>query len=232
MTPQLAQEILDKIVGQIFGYKNPLTLEVFMQKYAFDVRLPQQVNDSTTGEVTWAGSTNPSKFITMENARARSEEADNLMPARPLPNIPALLAAWNETNFMSTERQNESINIAESDDITRSENVYRSQFIVDCKNVLFSDGCHNSEFMAACQRSQKSTFSIKVDESQNVTNSFFVTWCNKVGNSFFINDCFDVTDCMFCTNIAGKQYCVANMQYEEAEYRRLKDMVVRWILTS
>ena len=41
-----------------------------------------------------------------------------------------------------------------------------------------------------------------------------------------------MTDCMFCTNLAGKQFCIANMQYEEAEYRRVKDMVVRWILSS
>ncbi|MEO7364124.1 MAG: hypothetical protein ABIV43_01300 [Candidatus Saccharimonadales bacterium] len=231
MTPQIAQEILDKIVGQVFGYKNPLTLEVFMQKYAFDVRLPQQVNDSTTGEVTWAGSTSPTKFITMANARKRSEEED-LMPTRPLPDIQSILTAWNETNYMSTERQVESINVYESDNITMSENIYRSQFVVNSKNILFSDGCHNDEFLAASQRSQTSTFSIKVDDSQNVTNSFFITWCNKVNNSFFVNDCFDLTDCMFCTNLAGKQYCIANMQYDEVEYKRIKDMVVRWILTS
>jgi hypothetical protein len=226
-----AQEILDKIVGQVFGYKNPMMLEQFMQKYAFDVRLPRQVNDSTTGEVTWAGSTNPTKFITMANARKRGEDQD-LMPGRALPDIQSILAAWNETNYMSTERMIESVNVGESDNIVQSENVLRSQFITRSKNILFSDAINDSEFLAASQRSQTSTFSVKVDDSQNVANSFFVTWSNKVTNSFFINDCFDVTDCMFCTNTAGKQYCVANMQYDEAEYRRIKDMVVRWILTS
>lgn len=202
-----------------------------MQKYAFDVKLPQLVNDSTTGEVTWSGSTNPSKFITMANARKRSEDQD-LMPARQLPDVQSVLNAWSEINFMSTERQNEAMCIAESDNIIQSENVFRSQFIVRSKNILFSDGMHDSEYVAASQRSQTSTFSIKVDDSQNIANSFFVTWSNKVSGSFFINDCFDVTDCMFCTNTAGKQYCVANMQYTEDEYRRIKDMVVRWILTS
>ena len=231
MTPQVAQEILDKIVGQVFGYKNPFTLEQFMQKYAFDVRLPMQVNDSTTGEITWASSTNPTKFMTMANARKRSEEQD-LLPTRPLPDIQSILTAWNETNYMSTERQMESINIAESDDVTKSENVFRSQSIRNSKNILFSDGMFDNQFMAASQRCNNSTFRIKVDDSQNIANSFFVIWCNKVTNCLFVNDCFDLTDCMFCTNMAGKQYCVANMQYEEAEYRRIKDMVVRWILTS
>lgn len=231
MTPQLAQEILDKIVGQVFGYKNPFTLEQFMQKYAFDVRLPMQVNDSTTGEITWASSTNPTKFMTMANARKRSEQQD-LLPTRPLPDIQSILTAWNETNYMSTERQIESINVAESDDVTSSENIFRSQSIRNSKNILFSDGMFDNQFMAASQRCNNSTFSIKVDDSRNISNSFFVIWCNKVTNSFFVNDCFDMTDCMFCTNMAGKQFCVANMQYEEAEYRRIKDMVVRWILTS
>jgi hypothetical protein len=231
MTPAQAQQLLDKIIGQVFGYQNPLSLEQFMQKYAFDIRLPVQVNDSTTGEVTWAGSNNASKFITMANARKRGEDQD-LMPARPLPDIQSILAAWSETNFMSTERQMEAINIAESDNIVQSENVFRSQFIQRSKNILFSDAMHDSEFIAASQRSQTSSFSVKVDDSQNISNSFFVTWSNKVNNSFFINDCFDVTDCMFCTNTAGKQYCIANMQYTQEEYMKIKDMVVRWILTS
>ncbi len=38
-----AKEIADKIVGQIFGFQNPYSLEQFINKFAFDVRLPQQV---------------------------------------------------------------------------------------------------------------------------------------------------------------------------------------------
>ena len=40
MTSQEAKIVLDKIVGQIFGYQNPYTLEQFAEKFAFDVRLP------------------------------------------------------------------------------------------------------------------------------------------------------------------------------------------------
>lgn len=41
MDSKIAQATLDKIIGQIFGYQNPFTLEQFQAKYAFDVRLPQ-----------------------------------------------------------------------------------------------------------------------------------------------------------------------------------------------
>ena len=57
-----AKEILDKIIGQIFGYQNPLTLEQAMTKFAFDLRLPQQVYDGTTNESTWASSINPTRL--------------------------------------------------------------------------------------------------------------------------------------------------------------------------
>jgi hypothetical protein len=232
MTPQIAQEILDKIVGQVFGYKNPMTLEQFAQKYAFDVRQPMQVADSTTGEMTWVGSTNPAKFMTLNNVKKQIEANDFMVPTQPIDTIETLLSLWNTTNYMATERQLESINIAESDNILKSENVYRSQDVNTSKNVLFSDGAFFSEYVAASQRASNNSFCIKIDDSALCSDSFMVTWSNKATSSYFVSNCYDITDCMFCSHLSGKQYCVANMQYDEAEYRRIKDMVVRWILTS
>ena len=73
MNKDVAQEILDKVVGTVFGYKNPLNLEQAMQKFAFDLRLPQQVYDSVDGSATWAISVNPSKFISLDNVRKYGE---------------------------------------------------------------------------------------------------------------------------------------------------------------
>jgi hypothetical protein len=232
MTSQEAKAVLDKIVGQIFGYQNPYTLEQFVQKFAFDVRLPAEVHDSTTGEPTWASSTNPTKFMTLDNSRKRAEVDDFMLPKRPLNNIQEILAAWNETNYTATERQIESINVHESDCIYNCENVYRSQDCSQSKNILFTDSGHHSESIAAVQRSKNITNSIRVDDSQNTDSSFSVSWSNKVSKSFFINDCFDVMECMFCSHIAGKRFCVANIQLEEAEYRKLEAEVKKWILTS
>jgi hypothetical protein len=232
MIAQEAKKVLDTIVGQVFGYQNPFTLEQFMQKYAFDVRLPSEVYDSTTGEKTWASSTNPTKFITRDNARKRGEIDDFMLPKRELNNIQDILAAWSETNYTSTERYLESINIHESDTINSCENVYRSQDCTGSKNVLFCDGAIDSEFVAAQQRSIRTTFSIRVEDSQNISNSFSVVWSNKVTNSFFINDCFDVSDSMFCSHLAGKRFCIANMQYTEEEYNKIRKIVIHWILTN
>lgn len=237
MTTSQAQALLDAIIGQVFGYKNPLTIEQFMQKFTFDVRLPQRVIDAADGSETWAQSTNPTKFIKMENARGleiagASKDTDYLRPARKLESMQDIMAAWNEINFTTTERVLDSLNVSQSDNVSYSENVYRSQDVRNSKNVILSDGVNDSEYMAACQRSGNSTFCIRLDDSGECTNSFSVAWCGRITNCFFISDASDMEDSMFCTNIKGKRFCVANMQFDEHEYRRLRDIVARWILTS
>lgn len=224
-----AKSILDKVVGQVFGYQNPLGLEQAMQKFAFDVRLPQQVFDAVDGTPTWAQSTNPNKFMKLDNARSSES---GLRPARPLNNLQDILTAWNEINYTTTERQKDSLNIAESDNIYYSENVYRSQDIHRSKNVLFSDGAYDSEFVVAAQRAATNNFCIRIEDSGESSNSFGISWSIKIVNSFFIHDCANMQDSMFCTNMRDGRFCIANMQFDEAEYRRLREQVVRWILTA
>lgn len=231
MTKEEAKKILDSIVGQVFGYQNPLSLEQWVEKFTFDVRLPQPVQDATDGSQTWATSTNPTKFIEMNKARVISDATDGLQPKRPINNLQELLAVWNEVNYTTTERQIESINVAESDDIRHSENILHSQNIDKSKNILYSDGLMDCESVFASQRSHACTNSIRVDDSNTCSNSFGITWCAKISNCLFMNDCGDMQDSMFCTNIGGKRFCVANMQFEEAEYRKLREEVVRWILS-
>jgi hypothetical protein len=237
MTPQQAQALLDKIVGQVFGYKNPLNLEQFMQKFTFDIRLPQPVIDATDGSTTWAQSTNPTRFVRLENARnmelgGASSKTDNLRPKRQLNNIDDILGAWGEINLTTTERIKESMHVAESDVVYYSENIYRSQDIRRSKNLLFCDGIQNCEFLVASQRSGQCTFCIRAEDSGESTNCFNISWSTRLTNCFFMHDAADMQDSMFCTNIKGKRFCIANMQYEEAEYNKIKEIVMRWVLTS
>jgi len=46
-----------------------------------------------------------------------------------------------------------------------------------------------------------------------------------------MHDCGDMQDSMFCSNMKGRRFCIANMQFDEAEYRRLREQVVGWILS-
>ncbi len=236
MTEREAQELLDKIVGQVLGYQNVLSLEQFMQKFTFDVRLPQPVVDATDGSRTWSQSVNPVRFVSMIHAReleiaGAGPDTDFLRPARRLSSVDDIMAAWNEVNFTTSERLIDSLNVAQSDNIYFSENVFRSQDVRKSKNVLFTDGLDNSEFIVAGQRSANSTFCIRLEDSTECTNSFNVAWSARLTNCLFMQDSADMQDSMFCSNVKGKRFCVANMQYDEAEYRRLRDIVVRWILS-
>lgn len=228
-----AKEILDKVVGAVFGYQNPLTLEQAMEKFAFDLNLPQQVYDSITGEETWAVSANPSRFVKFDNTHNPAvRDTEWTIPKRQVNSIEDILQAWSETNYTSTERYIESINLAQSDSVNNSENIYRSSWIRQSKNVIFSQDCGDSEYLVASSRSIASSFCIRAEDSQLCSNSFNVLWSAKVTNSYFIQDCYDVMDCMFCSHIAGKQYCIANMQFEKEEYEKLKLQVIQWIFNS
>lgn len=227
-----AKEVLDKIVGQVFGYQNPLSLEQFINKFAFDVRLPQQVFDSTTNQPTWAQSTNPTRFITMQNAWDRQDSGGWDIPKKPLNNIQDILTAWNDVNLTATERFIDSTNVAESDNTYFSEYVYRSLDVHSSKNIILSDTVLNSEFIAASQRSNTSSFCIRLEDSKECSNSFSISWSGKITNSFFLHDCNNVQDSMFCSHLSGKRFCIANMQFEEEEYKKIREIVVRWILTA
>jgi hypothetical protein len=235
MTEPQAQELLDKIIGQIFGFKNPYSLDDFKTKYAFDLRLPIQVNDGFTGEETYAQSVNPTKFMTQKNTFVFKIEGreDWMQPKQDLKNIEDILRAWEPINFTTTERQIDSLNVSKSDNVTQSENVYYSLDIHNSKNILLCDGIYDGgDHLAASARSQNSTYSARLEDSQNCSNSFSISWSANIANSMFIHDAYGLYECLFCSHMRDKKFCVANMQFEEAEYFKIKEMVSRWVLTS
>ena len=98
--------------------------------------------------------------------------------------------------------------------------------------MIFCDSCGSSEFLLASQRSGSSSFCIRTDDSKDCSNSYNVVCSNKIMNSLFIQDCFDLHECMFCSHIASKKYCIANMQFDEEEYFLIKKSIIDWILNS
>lgn len=232
MDKQQAKGILDKIVQQVFSIKNPLTLDQFAEKFAFDVRLPEKVKDAVDGSVTWSSTTNPTKFIKIEHARDNgANDSDGMYATQPIKDLADLLSKWEHVNLTTVEYAIDSLNVAESDMIMHSENVFRSANIERSKNILFSDSVFDSEFMFGSQRSGLSTFCIRADDSIRCANSFGVSRSADLTNCIMMHDCGDMQDSMFCSNMKGRQFCIANMQFEEMEYRRLQKEVIAWILS-
>ena len=216
-------EIINQVMMGIFGKKNPWNLQEFMEKFAFDIKLPVMVYDSITG----AESMNSTRFVTSKNERARETW---MLPKRKVESIDDIIEIWRETNYTTTERNFGSIDVAQSDTIYESEKVWRSANCNRCKNIAFCDGCHASEYLVASQRSGSSTYCLRVDDSANCTNSYNVICSGKISNSLFIQDANSLHECMFCSHIANKRYCIANMQFEKDEYFEIKKAVIDWIL--
>ena len=225
-------EIVNKIFNSVFDKDNVYTLNILLEKYAFDIKLPKQVNDSTTNEITWADSISSGRFITNKNMEKKEKQEGWMLPRRELNNLQELIDIWNSINLTTTERIYDSIDVTESDTIFRCESVYRSTGCSDCKNIVYCDSCLDSEFLLASQRSNTCNFCIRCDDSKDCSNSYNIICSNKVSNSLFIQDCFDLYECMFCSHIASKRFCIANMQFEKEEYFEIKKIIIEWILNS
>ena len=232
MNDTKALEIIDKIFKNIFGKGNELSLDDILEKYAFDVKLPKMVNDSTTNEVTWADSINSGRFITNKNMEEKDKTTGWMLPKKEIHNLQELIDIWNSINLTTTERVYDSINVSKSDTIYGCENVYRSTDCINSKNIIYCDSCTNSEFLLASQRTSSSVFCIRCDDSKDCSNSYNVICSSKVSNSLFIQDCSQLYECMFCSHISSKKYCIANMQFEEKEYYEIKKLIIEWILNS
>lgn len=232
MNDSIALEVVNKIFNNVFDENNQYSLDELLEKFAFDVKLPKQVNDSTTNEVTWADSINSGKFITNENMQKRDMLEGWMLPKREVNNLQELIDVWNTINLTTTERVYDSINVVKSDTIYGCENVYRSSDCFSSKNIVYCDSCSSSEYVLASQRSGTCNFCIRTDDSKQCSNSYNVICSSKIRNSLFIQDCFDLYECIFYSHISSKRFCIANMQFEEDEYYEIKKAIIEWILNS
>lgn len=232
MNSEETLKIINKIFLGIFDKENIYTLDEILEKYAFDIKLPKKVNDSTTNEETWADSIASGRFITNTNMEKRDKEEGWMLEKVSITSLEDIINIWNKINLTTTERVYDSINVSKSDTIYRSENVYHSTGCNDCKNIVYTDSCGSSNFLLACQRTINSNFCIRVDDSKDCSNSYNVICSSKISNSLFIQDSFDLYECMFCSHLSSKRFCIANMQFEESEYYQIKKLIIEWILSK
>lgn len=232
MNDKQCKTVIDGIFMELFNQKCPINLEEILSEFAFDIRLPNKVIDGVTGEETWASSINSNKYITQTNMEKYDTYKGWMRPKKEVSSLDEILKLWNKINYTTTERNYDSINVSKSDTIYSCENVYRSQDCRECKNTIFSDSCGNSEYILACQRSSNCSYCIRVDDSNNCSNSYNVICSAKISNSFFIQDANSLHECMFCSHIENRRYCIANMQFSREEYFEIKEGVIKWIVSQ
>ncbi len=232
MNDNEALNICKSIFKMIFNQDINWHLKDIYEKLAFDIKLPKEVVDATTSEVTYASSSNGSKYITNSNMEKVDLSDGWMLPYKKITSLDEILAIWDKVNLITTERVYDSINVAKSDTIYRCENVYASSDSSDSKNIIFCDSCHKCNNVLASQRSALCNYCIRTDDSSNCANSYNVVCSSKITNSFFIQDCSNLYECIFCSHISNKRFCIANMQFEENEYYEIKKAIITWILSS
>lgn len=232
MTEIETKEVINKIFKAVFDKDSPYSLDEVKSKFAFDVRLPIAVRDTTTGEETYTVTVNSLKFITNANMEKRDNNEGWILEKKTVKNLKELLEIWDSINYTTTERVYESMNVSKSDPIYNSTNVYNSTDCGRCNNIAFCDGIHESNYTIASQRSTNLNYCIRVDDSNTCTNSYNVICSAKISNSLFIQDCSNLYECIFCSHMSNKEYCIANMQFTEEEYFYLKGEIIKWILQN
>ena len=232
MDDQTALTTVDKIFQMVFDQPNRFNLEELFRKLATGMRLPCPVQDAITGDTTWSIADKSQNFITQQNVSDLYQDKGWIKPHRLLSDMNEILEIWSEINLISTERHFDSINVAKSDPIYACENAYRCADCHGCSNIIYTEGCTNSEYLLASARSANCNFCIKADDSSNCSNSYHVICSNKIINSLFIQDCYDLYECMFCAHISSRKYCIANMEFEQSEYHKLKSLVIDYTLQS
>lgn len=232
MNDKQCKQVLDEIFTSIFEQKCFLTLDQVLSEFAFDIRLPNKVIDSVDGKETWASSVNSDKYITQENMEKYENYKGWIRTKKEINSLDEIIKLWKKINYTTTERVYDSLNVSKSDTIYNCENIYRSQDCRECKNAVFTDSCGNSEYVLACQRSSNCSYCIRVDDSNSCSNSYNVICSAKISNSFFIQDANSLHECMFCSHIANRRYCIANMQFDREEYMNIKAEILKWIVSQ
>lgn len=228
----MALQIVEEILFSVFQKKEQKTLQEIFDKYAFDAKLPYQVVDSVSNEVTWADSFNFDQYITLQNSEKWNEGKGWMQPKKSITSFDDIMKFWKQINYVTTERIYDSEFVSLSDTIYRSSKVYHSTNCSDSSKLVFCNGLGNCESMLASSRSFQCTYCIRTDDSVNCTNSYNVICSSKISNSLFIQDCSDLDECMFCSHISNCRYCICNMQFQEQEYYVIKDSIVEWIINS
>ncbi len=231
MDEKKAKSLADFIFKDIFGRDNPFSLDELEERFAYEINLPRKVKDDITGADLW--SSFPKKK--MVSTRTIMEQGKmNLWAKKPKPirSMDDVAAYWEDINYFQGDKNMASQEVLESDGVYMGHTVYRSTQVFNSQNILFSEDAYNCKYLMCSLHNSACTSGIRMVQNTFCTSSFAVTWSKKVSKSMFVNGSYNLYECLFCSNIDSKQYCVCNMQLPKEEYLKVKRMVVDWAIKN
>ena len=162
----------------------------------------------------------------------QSDVVTQLQPYQQLESVEEVLKKWTDINPIVASRQINSVEVEESDGVYNSRGVYASSSIFDSKYIVGSRKLFDCGYMVGCRDNSACSIGVGVKESIYCSRCWEVSWSNKVSRSAFVHDCYDVSECLFCSHLRSKKYCVANIQLEKEEYFKVKEMVREWVING
>lgn len=230
MFSQNAKQLADYIFKDVFGLENQYSLQELQKKFAIDIPSAQKVTCALSKKDTWSFSSKENKVASQSAIENQFKIDEWMKKKKALNSIEDILKAWEDVNYLTGEKYINSKDVAESDGIYNSASVYHSVSIFDSKNIIFSYKIFDSNYMLASRDNSSCTLGIRMKESIFCSSGFEISWSNKVSKSMYIHDGFDLYECLFCSHLRSKKYCIANIQFEKEEYFKLKKLVIDWIL--
>jgi len=221
------KELYGVIWKQVFGELPIIDADKIKDLWAKDIVLPLVNKSELSGKPVWSSPEYEYKHFISEAEKSERSEKDNFMEAKvEVTSLTDVLNQIKKVAFFRGGRMLNSSAVEESDDIYSSNIIYNSTHIYTSQKIIWGNNLVQSEYLMASKNSKNCTFSIRVMDSANVANCFDVSFCANTSNSMFCHDCFDVRDCLFCFHLASKRFCIANMQFEEAEYNEIKKKIL------
>jgi hypothetical protein len=232
MNEDKAKAIVDYVFKDVFSRDNPFSMEEFRKRFAFDIDLPKKTKDVLSGNDTWLVSKKYDRVISAETAFARSKKEGWMLPQRQIRSMDDIKKYWDGINYKMGDKNLGSTEVEESDLTYSSTNIYRSYRSWQSQDVVFSSAISHSKYIVAGLDDAACTSGIRMFHSTFCSSGFAVVWSKKVSKSMFVNGCIDLHECLFCSNIESKSYCVANMQFTKERYFEIKEMVIDWIVEN
>lgn len=223
------KNIADTIFQDVFDIQNPYSLDQLRQKFAFDIPRAKKVKCALSGKETWSFSDEGNKIASPQAIEDRFQKDEWMRKKIPLHSIEDVLHAWEEIQYIRGEKYIDAQDVFESNGVYQSRSVYHSISIFNSSNIMFSYKLFDCSSMFGCRDSSSCTFGIRIKESVYSSSCFEISWSSKISKSLYVHDGFDLFECMFCSHLRSKKYCIANIQFGKDEYMRIKKMMIVWI---
>lgn len=223
----LFKQMYELIWKEIFPNLPVLAIDDFKNYFTQDLSLPIlkkcYISDK---ELYISPEYDYKRFVDRSELMKRDEIDNHMEPKTQINSLRDILSKISQIAYYRASRLENSEVIEESDDIHSSSFIYNSTHVYSCQKILFSYNMAQSELIMASKGSKSCSFGIKLYDSSSVSNSFDVSWSAKCSNSYFCHNCYGLRDCLFCFHLSSKQYCIANMQFSEEEYKKLKNIIL------